>query len=456
MMQTLTDHEKKILELVKKHPKILDDRAEREKVAVANGMTEKTMRNRIADLKRYGLVGQKGEEAELFKIEESRILEKSNLLLFLRVLFSERKLIITNFLLISVLAVIVSLILPKTYRATAALLPPQEQSDLGLLSGLTSLPLGGLGFTGTDSESLRLIAILKSRTMMDDVIRKFRLLEYYDVDNYEEARKKLSESIIIETEDEGTILVSVDVQTGWLASTDEEDSVKQMVTDITNFFLSNLDAMNKSLKTEKARFQRMFIEERYRQNIIDLKKSEDSLQIFQETHKMIALPEQTAAAIEAAAEIKAQIMANEVKLEVMTEVLNPDHPDIDMLEREITSLEFKLVEMEKGTDGNNLFPGFSEVPYLGVELARLTREVEIQNTLFTFLTQQFEEAKIQEAKDTPTVQVLDRAVVPDKKFKPKRAIIVIFYSFFSIILTSIYIIFKPAFLDLSNTIQSNK
>ena len=455
-MQTLTDHEKKILELVKKHPEILDNPAEREKIAKANSMTEKTLRNRIADLKRYGLVGEKAQITEINPISESQFVVSSNFLLFANVLLKRWKLLIFNFIIVAIIAIVVSLIIPKTYRATAALLPPQEQSDLGLLSGLSNLPLGGLGLSGTDTESLRLIAILKSRTMLDDVIRKFNLIKFYDVENYGEARGNLSENIVIDTEDEGTILVSVDVQTKWLSSESEDESIKQMVTDMTNYFLVNLDVMNKSLKTEKARFQRVFIEERYKQNIVELKRSEDSLKSFQEDNQMIALTEQTVAAIEAAAEIKAQMIANEVKLEVLEVTLNPDHPDIKILQKEINSLGVKLNDMEAGTDENNLFPGFSEVPSLSVELGRLSREVEIQNTLFTFLIQQYEEAKIQEAKDTPTVQVLDRAVVPDKKYKPKRAILVIFYSFLSIVITSLYIIIKPAFSSLPEKSQTQK
>ena len=455
-MQILTDHEKKILELVKKHPEIVDNRSERERVAKASSMTEKTLRNRIADLKRYGLVGERAQLEAKTPMIESKFVISSNFLLLANVLLKRWKLLMFNFIIVAIIAIVFSLIIPKTYRATAALLPPQEQTDLGLLSGLTNFPLGGLGLSGTDTESLRLIAILKSRTMLDDVIREFDLIKFYDVENYEEARENLSENIVIDTEDEGTILVSVDVQTKWLSSEYEDDSIKQMVTNMTNYFLANLDVRNKSLKTEKARFQRMFIEERYKQNILDLKSSEDSLQNFQEVNNMIALTEQTAAAIEAAAGIKAHIITNEVQLEVLQEILSSNHPDINILKKEIKSLKLKLSDMEVGAEENNLFPGFSEVPSLGVELGRLTREVEIQNTLFTFLIQQYEEAKIQEAKDTPTVQVLDRAVAPDKKYKPKRAIFVIFYSLLSIIITSLYIISKPAFSSLPEKSQTQQ
>ncbi|MBC8487943.1 MAG: hypothetical protein H8D45_18085, partial [Bacteroidetes bacterium] len=154
---------------------------------------------------------------------------------------------------------------------------------------------------------------------------------------------------------------------------------------------------------------------------------------------------QTKAAIEAAATIKGQILVNEVQLGVMKSTFNPDHPDIERIRKETEELQLQLRQMDYGSnlgqsDQDKLFPVFSEVPELGIQLVRLQREVEIQNTLFTFLTQQYEEAKIQEARDTPTVQILDRAVEPEKRAKPKRKPIVAAAGFSSLILSVFFVL----------------
>ena len=109
--------------------------------------------------------------------------------------------------------------------------------------------------------------------------------------------------------------------------------------------------------------------------------------------------------------------------------------------KENSALNKQLTVMEYGPQSNisetgNIFHSFSDIPELGTQLLRLKRELSIQNTLFTFLTQQYEEAKIQEARNTPTVQVLDIAVEPENKYKPFRVLIVLFSFIFSIIFSS--------------------
>ena len=122
-----------------------------------------------------------------------------------------------------------------------------------------------------------------------------------------------------------------------------------------------------------------------------------------------------------------------------------DHPEIEKLNMEILELQNQLSNLDHSSQtnsisNNNLFPQFSEVPNLEIELLRLKREVEIQSKLYAFLTQQYEESKIQEARDTPTIQILDDASTPIKRFKPKRTIMVIGYSLIAFVLSAIYVI----------------
>ena len=441
----LTSHEKTILELISKHPDIVESPSARKLIAKQYGFTEKTLRNRIGDLKKYGIIKSRDYSSKDPQIINAN---ETNLMDIIPLLWSSRKGIIKNQLIIIVITIIFVFIIPKTFTSTALLMPPtSETGGIGSIMGaLSNLPFGGM-MSQTNDESLSTIAILKSRTLSEKVIKKFNLIDFYGVPNIDKALMSLSDNTNFEVEDEGTISISVDVDTEWLHSFESEEKAKNQCTDMAIYFVKQLDLINKSLKTEQASFHREFIGERYRQNLVDLKKAEDSLKIFQEKHKMVALPEQTLAAIEAAAALKAQMLSNEVKLGVMLGALNTNHPDIDNIKKENSELSKKMNELEYGANvigykKSNLFPVLADVPELGVELVRLKREVEIQNTLFVFLTQQYEEAKIKEAKDTPTVQILDYPQKPQLKSAPKRVLMLIFCIIITFFVNVLFILYR--------------
>jgi len=288
---------------------------------------------------------------------------------------------------------------------------------------------------------------------MEEVVNKFDLINVYEAENMEEAVRALSGNVFFMIEDEGTIVISANASTSWFHPDEEEELAKVLCADMANYFVEQLDVVGKGLKSQQASFRRKFIERRYNKNIEDLMKAEDSLKNFQQDQNMIALNEQTRAAIEIAAAIKGQILANEVQLGVMQTTLNPDHPEMKRIQKETEELKLQLLEMDYGTNSghnrtDNLFPAFSDVPDLGIQLMRLTRSVEIQNTLFTFLTQQYEEAKIQEARDTPTIQVLDEAVVPVKKYRPRRMLFVVSIFLLTILMNIVYVIVRTNYNKL--------
>ena len=441
----LTPHEKKVLKLINENPNIIKDPSERKKIAEKYGFSEKTLRNRIGDLKKYGLISKEiiGDASNRANNHEA-----NDLFHIFNILLSNRANIFKNLFLVLIFSMILVFIIPKTYTSSAILMPPTSDSgSLGNMMGaLSTLPFGGLGPT-TNDESLSIVAILKSRTLSEKVIEKFNLIDFYEVTNIDKALMALSKDTRFEILEEGTINISVSLKTGWFHTDESEAKIKSLCSDMALFFVTELDILNKSLKTEQASFHRKFIEQRYKENLVDLKNAEDSLRHFQEKHKMIALTEQTSAAIEAAAAIKAQMLSNEVKLGVMLGSLNSNHPDIENVKIENIELNKKMNEIEYGggfigVEKSNLFPVLSNVPELGVELIRLKREVEIQNTLFVFLTQQYEEAKIKEAKDTPTVQVLDYPKEPYQKSAPKRKNILFICLFISTFTNILYILYR--------------
>jgi len=364
---------------------------------------------------------------------------------YTRLLWSYKNILIRNVLIAALLTSILALIIPKTYKSTAILMPPKSQSDQGILSNIEGLAFGEFLSTSSDEVSNTILAILKSRTMLESIVNKMGLIQRYDSDNLEEAVKSLRDYLSFEHLEEGTISISANIQTPWVSNEQEEIEARTLSKEIVTFILYQLDKVNKSLQTDEARFHRLFMEKRYDESILHLQQSEENLRSFKMENNTLDLAEQTRSSIRIGAEIKSQILIDEVKLGLLYNTYKNDHPEIEMLNMEIAELQSQMAELDYHSSSStnpkkNLFPKFSEVPNLEIELMRLKREVEIQSKLYVFLTQQYEESKIQEARDTPTIQILDDASTPIKRFKPKRTIMVIGYSLIAFVISAIYVI----------------
>jgi tyrosine-protein kinase Etk/Wzc len=235
-----------------------------------------------------------------------------------------------------------------------------------------------------------------------------------------DAIKRLLNSTTVSLSKEGIISVKV------------EETDPQLATDIANFYVANLDQMLARFATTEASKQRAFIAERMTETERELRRAEGALRQFQETNKVIALQEQARGAVETAAQLKGEIMASEVQLEVMRKFATDANPEVIKLRQRIEEMKRHLAQMQYGKGwvlpAENRNPGeprneihipFAQVPELSLELARLMRDVKVQETVYTLLTQQLEQAKIAEARDMPTVQTLDQAVPADRKSKPK-------------------------------------
>ena len=374
-------------------------------------------------------------------------IEQLTFMEIINILTRWKKTILLNVFYISLLIAVISLILPKTFTASAILMPPSSQSDVSVLNAFSEseLPFGGL-ISQSEEETMRLIAILKSRTVLETIINHFNLVDFYQSKNIEEALESISDYVSLELEKEGTLSIKVHVSTGWFHYKDDEKEARELSAKIANEFVNQLDIENKRLQTEQAVHQRKFLGERYEENLIDLIEAEENLKKFKEEHNIISVENQTQAAIESAAALKNQILINEVQMGVVSMKLKSNHPDIISMEDELNELKNKLYEIEFGKtetkdSEDNLFPVLSEIPQIDADLMRLSREVDIQNTLFIYLTQQYEDAKIQEARNTPTIQLLDPAIRPIEKSSPKRTLMVLVMALIAFICTSVYALY---------------
>ncbi|ACM21344.1 polysaccharide chain length determinant protein [Geotalea daltonii FRC-32] len=360
--------------------------------------------------------------------------EEINLLDLLRVIVRRKKLIIKICVTAVVLSVAYSLTLPNIYTATARVLPPQKEGGggisalLGQVGGLAGLAGGALG-----GSSDLYLGILKSRSVADAVIKKLDLQKKLECKSIDETRLALTSIVKTQAGKDGIITISADNKDAVLAAT------------LANTMVAELGNRSVQLNLTRAGSERVFLEKRLDLVKDDLAKAENSLRDFQEKNKMLKVDSQAAATIEGIAQIRAEIVAKEVQLASLKSFQTDESPDVQLLKTSIAKLRNQMGSFS-GNGAGDVIPAVGNVPNLGLEYARRLRELKTQEAIFEQLKKQYEVAKYNEAKDSSSVQVLDDAVVPAKKSKPKRSLIVLL-SAVTAFFASIFIVFIQEYFD---------
>ncbi|HSP88364.1 MAG TPA: Wzz/FepE/Etk N-terminal domain-containing protein [Ignavibacteriaceae bacterium] len=341
------------------------------------------------------------------------------------------------------LFLILFFIYPVTYTAPATILPPEDNSKMGSLSSL----IGAQDFSGlitgglTNANSQLFVEILKSRSAAEYVVRKHNLVRYFDKENEYETTQYLTKRLNVEVNKEGIITISVDISTSLIPLLfDNADSVKKFSATLTNSFSEALDKINREKLSSKAKRARIYIENELKKTRLQLDSVEIALMNFQERNKTVALPEQVTAAIDAAAKIKSEIMKTEIEIGLMKTNLREDSKELQTLRKKLDQLESQYNRMELGNQDYLL--AFKEVPELGKELATLIREVKIQNEVYMLLQQQYYKERIQENRDLPTVEVLDKAITPIRKTSPRTVFSTITGGIFIFLAMSLLVVFS--------------
>ena len=317
----------------------------------------------------------------------------------------------------------VSKLMPKVYESTATLVAPREGSGSNVLGGLAASGLiqqvPGLAIASLPSFTPNrdlLVGVLKSRTIAQGVVDRFGLQARYRTQYVDDAIRALRGATTIAISRKGVISVKV------------EDGDPAIAAAMANYHIELLDKLAAQYGTGEAGRQRTFLTGQLARSRVDLDAAEQALRRFQEQNRAIVLQEQTKGAIEAAARLKGEIIAAEVQLQVMRNFATEANPEIVALRRRIDEMNRQLAQMQYGNEsirqsgtrerGDFAVP-FARVPQVGLELVRLTREVKVQEVLVTLLTQQLEQARIAEARDTPVVQLLDLAVPAERHSRPR-------------------------------------
>jgi len=343
-------------------------------------------------------------------------------------LVKNRRLVLWTVSGFTVLALVMSLVIPLKFKATAVLMPPVSQSTnlMSLMSrgNLLSDPeIGGTGFMpGMVTPSDVFAYMLRSGAVADIVIRECDLVSHYKqtkvfakkkekaMDNI---AKRLKKATKVTVTDERFITITV------------EDKSKTKAAEIANKYGEALDRVYARMTMTQGGKMREFVEKRLVHVQEMLLQSEDSLKRFQQKYKTISLPDEIRAVIEMTATLEAKIISQKIEMDALKSYTTVDNIQVRVLENQIVKSQQELAELVGGSRGKTLFVSFAKAPEIGLKFSQLTRDVRIHQELYSLLIQQLEQAKILEAKDTPKVQYLERASPPFRKIWPKRSYIVL-------------------------------
>jgi uncharacterized protein involved in exopolysaccharide biosynthesis len=345
-----------------------------------------------------------------------------------------------------------ALMIPSRYEAMTQLMPPEGQSSSGMamLSALAGRA-GGLGggagdLLGVKNSGALFVGILESRTVQDRLVGQFELRRAYHAGKMEDARAALAaHTRIVEDRKSGIIAVTV------------TDHDPRLAAAMAQAYVDELDRLVEQVSTSSARRERIFLEGRLRAVKQDLDSAAQKFSIFASKNTAIDIPAQSKAMVEAAATLEGQLIAAEAELHGLEAMYTDQNVRVRALRARVTELRAQLGKMggESGTSAApssetdaSLYPAIRQLPLLGVTYADLYRQTKIQETVYELLTQQYELAKVQEAKEVPSVKVLDMAVVPTKKSFPPRGQLTVAGAAFAFLAMCAWIFVRRAWRDI--------
>jgi len=356
---------------------------------------------------------------------------------FALVLLRRKRLLLGIPLVVAVLTAVITMFMPNVYTATARILPPpQSQSTatmmLNQLAGLTGL---GAGTLGVKNPNDLYVGMLKSRTVADNLIQRFRLQQLYKQDTMVDTRRVLANRTQLRAGRDAIIAIAV------------EDEDPKRASALSNAYVEELIKLTETLAVTEASQRRLFFEKQVKQVRRGLEDAELAMRRTQEETGLISLTDQGKAIIEATARVRAQIAAKEVQLGAMRTFATDTYPDYVRGQQELKGLRAQLAKLERATEAaeGNVLLATKDVPEAGLEYMRRLRDVKYYEGMFELLSQQLELARIDEAKEASVVQILDPAVAPDKKTKPKRLLLTVLSAFVAVVISLVSAFVVEAF-----------
>jgi uncharacterized protein involved in exopolysaccharide biosynthesis len=383
------------------------------------------------------------------------------------ILWERRRLLFRIAAISLVLSLLIAFILPKRYKSSAQIMPPSNPSmgtavlaalagrGLGGMTGLSSLAGSLLG--GNNSTAL-FVDLLRSGTVAGNLIDRFQLQTVYHTRYRVDTAKHLAHNTAI-TDDKKSGVISITV----------EDTDPRRARDLAQGYLDELNLLVNRTSTSSAHQERLFIEKRLQKVKADLEQAQQRMSEFSSTHSTVDIKEQTRAMVDAASRLQAQMILEQANLNSLRQVYGDDNVRVRATQARIAALQGQLSKIggssaplvaEPPVTSNDqrntgkpyeLYPPLRQLPRLAVPYADLYRQVQVQETLFEMLTQQYELARIQEAKDVPVVSVIDSPGIPETKSFPPRRLLTGLLTLVSTSIAAALLLFWHRWLRISSS-----
>jgi len=311
-----------------------------------------------------------------------------------------------------IITALITLLLPNIYTARAMIVPSDDDK-----SGLAAMmsKMGGLAaMAGSAAVSKTTgdlyLTMLRSETIKDQLIDRFKLLDVYDVKFRVDAYKKLDTNAGVSLgKKDGVITIAVN------------DKDPKRAAELANAYVAELGKLAAGLNMTGAGQNRLFLETRIAEARADLSRAEEDLKAFQSKNKTISVTDQAKATIEGVAHLRGQLALKEVELGTLQRQFTDKSQEVKTTRVTIANLRSQIAALEgKGAGGSSSIPNVGSMPQMGQDYLRLMREFKIQEAVLEMLTQQYEAVKIGEAKDVAPFQILQKAKAPEKKSGPNR------------------------------------
>ncbi len=385
--------------------------------------------------------------------------DEINLFDLIAVILKRKRFIVVYTAVLLVLIFIVLMIMSPVYQGVARLLPPQSVNStteiLAQLAGATGLSMGA---TGTQPTSSTYAGMLTSRTILDAVLDKYNLIEFYKKDRFlgrwrsytrDDARDTLTDMVDMEA----------DTTTNIITATINDKDAKRAAA-MANTFVDELRKMIQELSVLEANQRKVFYDREIKKTLDNLTLAEESMKKFQENSGVLLADEQAKAMMDRIAMLEAQIAAKEIQIQVINTYATASNPDMKRAVSELAALKDERDKLEAKSAGAQNFPGnvtipTAQVPELGMEYLRKLRDLKYQQTLWDVLIKQYETARLDETKETPNVQVVDIAIPPEKSAKPKVILIMVIAVPVSLFL-SMLMAFLLEYLEKSSANPANR
>jgi capsule polysaccharide export protein KpsE/RkpR len=356
----------------------------------------------------------------------------------------------------------IAFLIPKQYKSTASIMPPDQQGSgammLAALLGHGGLgSLGGLatGLLGGHSTTALYISLLESGTVRGHLIDRFDLQHVYHARYRITAAKRLAHHTKV-TDDKKSGVITIEV----------EDTDPVRARDMAQAYLDELNKLLNLTSTSTARQERIFIEQRLQAVQNDLERAQLELSEFSSKNSTVDIKEQTRAMVDAGARVQGELLIEQSGLQSLRQIygdgnvrVRQTEARIDALHRELTQMTGSSAPLQQPSSGSTtsseaedkgeLYPPLRQLPRLAVPYADLYRRVKVQETVYELLIQQYEMARIEEAKDTPVVSVIDTPGIPEKKSFPPRILFTLLLTFVSVLAAATLLLLRERWSNLA-------